>query len=220
MRRTLAVVVALCVVPAAFAGGLKKYKDWSNSPQGYFMTSAERAEWKANVKSDEEAEAFVNKFVASRGAGFVDDVKQRADVADKHLTVSGRAGSRTTRGKIVILLGPPSSFAITTREIAGSDRTNPPAAASGAPAGPGSDAVNAAYAANRANMSGRKVNDYAFTYTRDRLPGKAANDLKVVVEVDPGDGSDRIADKKQAAELDAVFEQVAQARLAAPAPKP
>ncbi len=222
MRRALAVAVALLVVPAAFAGGLKKYKDWPASAQGYFMTGAERAEWKASVKSDEDAEAFVAKFVASRGAGFAEDVAKRAEVADKHLTVSGRQGSRTTRGKIVILLGPPSNFAITSREINGTDRAASPSAFGGGPsgAGQGSSAYDVADAANRAGMSGRKVNDYAFTYAADRLPGKAAGEFKVIVEVDPGDGSDRVPDKKKAEELEAIFEQAAQARLAAAAPKP
>ena len=65
----------------------------------------------------------------------------------------------------------------------------------------------------------------SFTYAADRLPGKQTKDLVVVVEVRAGDGSDRINDRKSAAQLDDIFEAVAQARLAAaaapaPAPKP
>src|SRR3954465_8990559 len=109
-RNLLFLAVACLVAPALFAGSLSKYKNWPNTPQGYFLTSAERAEWKATVKTDEEAEAFVQKFLASRGPGFAEDVAQRAAMADKHLSVSGRAGSLTTRGKLIVLLGPPTGL--------------------------------------------------------------------------------------------------------------
>src|ERR1043165_3703764 len=121
MRKYLVFSAVLALIaPVVFAGGLSKYKNWPNSPQGYFMTNAERAEWKASVKTDEEAEQFVKKFVESRGPGFADDVAKRADMADKHLSVAGRAGSLPPRGKLVILFGPPSSFNVVNRETKGS----------------------------------------------------------------------------------------------------
>src|ERR1043165_657840 len=120
MRKYLVFSAVLALIaPVVFAGGLSKYKNWPNSPQGYFMTNAERAEWKASVKTDDDAEQFIKKFVESRGPGFADDVAKRAEMADKHLTVSGRAGSLTTRGKIAILLGPPTSFSVARREVKG-----------------------------------------------------------------------------------------------------
>jgi GWxTD domain-containing protein len=218
---TLIAIVSL-VAPALLAGGLEKYKEWPSSPQGYFMTGAESAEWKATVKTDAEAEQFIKKFIASRGPGFVEDVAKRADVADKHLTVGGRAGSLTTRGKIVILLGPPSSFSIVSREITG-DRS----ASAGMYAGASNDlgsrgahgvsAQDMIDAANRSTLSLHRVSDYAFTYGLDKLPVKRAAPLQVIVEVDPSEGSDRINDRKQAAELDQIFEAVAAARLSAAA---
>src|SRR5439155_23023455 len=117
MRRFLpSIAIMALLVPSLMAGGLSKYKDWPSSPQGYFMTSAERADWKANVKTDDEAEQFVNKFLASRGPGFAEDVAKRAEMADKHLTIGSLPASRTLRGKIVILLGPPSAFNVAGRE--------------------------------------------------------------------------------------------------------
>ena len=232
MRKLLLLIAIVALLaPAAFAGALKKYKDWPNSPQGYFMTNAERADWKANVKNDDDAEKFINKFVASRGPGFADDVAKRAEVADKHLSVSGRAGSRTLRGKVVILLGPPSAFSITPRELTSSERSASPnlavAASGGTPiGGPGGGERGASVAdmidaANNMSMAAAtRVNDYIFTYSPDKLPSKPAKDFVVTVTVNPGDGSDRIFDKKAAADLDAIFEQVAQARLAAAAAPP
>jgi GWxTD domain-containing protein len=231
VRRFLILAIACLAAPALLAGGLSKYKNWPSSPQGYFMTRAERAEWKANVHSDDDAEKFVNKFVASRGPGFAEDVAKRAEMADKHLTVAGRAGSLTTRGKIIVLLGPPSTMNIVGREVQNGRSSSLGGITGGGASGGGvfgatgasvSDMVDAA---NQSAMAISKVNDYTFTYLASRLPGKAAKEFIVTVEVNPSDGSDRIVDSAAAARLDELFEEVAQAKLAAasappPAQKP
>ncbi|HKS22936.1 MAG TPA: GWxTD domain-containing protein [Thermoanaerobaculia bacterium] len=221
-KHLLCGAVLALVAPVVFAGGLSKYKNWPNSPQGYFMTNAERAEWKATVKSDDEAEQFIKKFVDSRGPGFAADVAKRAEIADKRLTVSGRAGSLTTRGKIIILLGPPSSFSIAKREIKGHAAFTAESYANLDPTS-GPSVGDMAMAANSRNMSGDLLNDYSFTYAGERLPVKQPKDFLVVVEVRAGDGTDRIIDRKSAAQLDELFEAAAQASLAAgkaAAPKP
>jgi hypothetical protein len=206
-----AAVVAL-LSPALLAGGLEKYKTWPNSPQGYFLTKAERAEWKANVKTDADAEQFINKFVASRGPGFADMVADRAAAADKHLTVSGTLGSLTTRGKIAILLGPPTSFSIQERAVKGRMAYSAAAYGNIGDTGPSASEMNDA--AIQSNMSASKVDDYAFTYKADLLPGKPAKDFLVVVEVNPQNGTDRIVDTRQAARLNELAEAAAEASLA------
>ena len=78
-------------------------------------------------------------------------------------------------------------------------------------------------AANSRGMSGDLLKDYAFTYAADKLPVKQTKDFSVVVEVRAGDGSDRVVDRKAAAQLDELFEAAAQksiATAAPPAPKP
>ncbi len=220
MRNLLILAAAVLIAPALLAGGLDKYKNWPNSPQGYFMTNAERAEWKASVKSDADAEAFVKKFLAARAPGFAEDVAQRAAMADKHLTVSGRAGSQTIRGKVVILLGPPSALSVAQREVKGNAAMTADSYANPSDFG-GPTVGDMVMAANSRGMSGELLKDYTFTYAADRLPGKQSTDLTVVVEVRAGDGSDRIANKKAAAQLDEIFEAAAQKSLvtnAAPAP--
>jgi hypothetical protein len=78
-----------------------------------------------------------------------------------------------------------------------------------------------AQAANSRGMSGDLFNDYTFTYAADRLPVKQSKDFVVVVEVRAGDGTDRLVDRKAAAQLDELFEAAAQKSLAsAAAPKP
>ncbi|HEY6138821.1 MAG TPA: GWxTD domain-containing protein [Thermoanaerobaculia bacterium] len=222
IRKPLLLIAALgLIAPALLAGGLSKYKNWPNSPQGYFMTNAERAEWKASVKTDDDAEQFIKKFVDSRGAGFADDVAKRAEMADKHLSVAGRAGSLTTRGKLVILFGPPASFNIVSRETKGSasgsadSYQNIDNGGRGGGGSTGPAVGDMAMAAQRSSLGNSLVQDYTFTYKADALPAKQSKDLVVVVEVKPGDGSDRINDRKMSAQLDDLFEAAAQARLAA-----
>jgi GWxTD domain-containing protein len=220
-RLLSAIAIMSFVVPALLAGSLSKYQNWANSPQGYFMTAAERAEWNATVKTDAEAEEFVKKFLAKRDPGFATDVAQRAEMADKHLSVAGRAGSLTTRGKIIILLGPPTNFSVADRNIKGNVSAPADMYANVGGGGRGvaiSPAVgDMAQAANSRGMSESMVKDYTFTYAAAKLPGKQAKDLVVVVEVRPGDGTDRVADKKQTAQLDEIFEAAAEARVAAAA---
>jgi GWxTD domain-containing protein len=228
-RLLLCLAVMALVVPALMAGSLDKYKNWPNSPQGYFMTASERAEWKAKVNTDADAEQFIKSFLAKRDAGFADDVVKRAEMADKHLTVGGRAGSLTTRGKIVILLGPPSSFSVAQRDVKGSVSGssemygNVSDAGRGGGGGQGPSVGDMTMAASRQGMSGGVLKDYTFVYAADKLPVKQAKDLTVIVEVRPGDGTDRINDRKVAAQLDDIFDAAAQksiAAAAAPAPKP
>jgi GWxTD domain-containing protein len=191
------------------------------------MTSAERAEWKATVKTDAEADEFIKKFLAKRDPGFAADIASRAAMADKHLTVSGRAGSLTTRGKIIILLGPPSSFSVAQREVKGTASGLPDMYSNvgggggrqgGGNVGSGPSVGDMAMAANARGMSSDMIKDYTFTYAADKLPVKQSKDFSVVVEVRTGDGNDRVVDRKAAAQLDEIFEAAAQKSLTAPKP--
>jgi GWxTD domain-containing protein len=109
--RLVVLVLSVAIVTSAFAAGPEGFKDWDNSPQGYFMTRAEHAEWSA-LKTPEEQQRFVDQFLAKRGPDFPAMVASRAAQADKHLTLGKLAGSRTLRGKLVILFGPPSGMDI------------------------------------------------------------------------------------------------------------
>src|SRR5436309_1262717 len=109
--RTLALLVLFLVPSVLFAAKLsKKYKDWPSSPQAYFMTKAERLQW-ATVINDEQAETFINEFVAKRGPDFAAQLADRVTNADKYLTIAKtKPGSQTLRGKVIVLLGPPSAL--------------------------------------------------------------------------------------------------------------
>jgi hypothetical protein len=53
---------------------------------------------------------------------------------------------------------------------------------------------------------------YTFKYSAKSLPGHD-KDLSVIVVVDGNSGVDRITDRKAAAELDEIFERIAQASI-------
>jgi GWxTD domain-containing protein len=92
------------------AGGLsKKYKNWDKSPEAYFLTSDERAQWK-KIQTDADAQNFILDYKARRGPDFEKMLAERVAAADKYLSAGETKGSETLRGKIVILFGPPSAM--------------------------------------------------------------------------------------------------------------
>jgi len=215
--KTFIAAMALCVVAlSAQAGELVKYKNWDDSPQGYFMTASERAEWKA-VRTDEAAEEFVKNFVARRGGdAFVAEVAKRTEMADKYLTFGKNKGSQSLRGKLVILLGAPANIAVSNTTIKsggsnGLDSTvsnNVGTGGAGIDGGGGSDPN----AIGREGSS-RTLKIYTFTFTGKTNPALGQDVYVPVVEVNAGSGKDRLKDGRKQGELQEIFERVAQASI-------
>ena len=110
MKRTAILLALVMAAPAAFAGGLsKQYKNWDRTPESYFLTNAERAEWK-KVKTDAEAQNFILDYKAKRGPEFEKMLAERVAVADKYFSSGETKGSETLRGKVIIVFGPPSAI--------------------------------------------------------------------------------------------------------------
>ena len=189
--KPLALAVALL-----FAANLGKYRAWAESPQGYFMTKAERAEW-SKLTTEADAEQFVNNFVASRGPRFADDVAAAAKDADEHLTVAGKNGSQTLRGKVVILLGRPAS--VTIAPWAGDKSAT--MATHLAPAHPQPVMNLPPSAPPTSDLRKRYSTDYKLAYPK----------RTIVVAVDPITGDDRILDARAARELNELLEAAAKA---------
>ena len=182
-------------------------KDWGSSPQAYFMTKAERAQWAA-ITNDADAQQFIDRFIASKGPDFVAEVAARAAMADKYLTLGKTPGSKSLRGKVVILLGPPKDVRVADTEVKGSSSSTANGYTSAAADG-GPSVANMGAASDRGGMSGKLVRDYTFTYP----------EFKVTVEADMTSGEDRIPDKKEAAALEKLFESAAAAPVAVTRPK-
>jgi len=204
------------------ADGLVKFKGWDNSPQGYFMTRAERQQW-ASVRTDDEAQRFVDTFLASRGPGFAAEVASRVEQADKHLTIEGThlPGSKTLRGKLVILLGAPSSFDasdFTDRSSVHQDSPIMANALSGGSSGDsgGGGKGGADLGAGGSDMSegartmgaGRTIRSFHFGFA-----STPAGPMEVTINADTNTGKDRPRGKDDAKRLDAAFEAAAQASI-------
>ena len=80
---------------------------WNKSPEAYYLTPAERAEW-AKVASPDDARKFIDEFRRKRGEQFLKDVRTRIDVADKEFRLDTIPGSQTARGRVWMILGSPS----------------------------------------------------------------------------------------------------------------
>ncbi len=111
MKRT-AILLALVMAAGstALAAGLsKQYKNWDRTPEAYFLTNAERAEWN-KVQTDSDAQNFILDYKTKRGPDFAKMLNERVAVADKYFSSGETKGSETLRGKIIIVFGPPSGI--------------------------------------------------------------------------------------------------------------
>jgi GWxTD domain-containing protein len=212
-RLLIALVLAALAIPASAALSAK-YKDWGSSPQAYFMTKAERAQWDA-VKTDEEAQTFVDKFLASRGPNFAAEVADRAARADQYFTIGKAAGSKSMRGKVIILLGPPAGLEVVNENDTHVHRDNPDAA--GAMTGGSSGAGSGGGKGGGGGMGGdstsfgsqmlsvNSVRKYHFTYADPKLD--------VVVPADPNTGKDLPMKRADKLALEDAFELAAAASV-------
>jgi GWxTD domain-containing protein len=212
MRRALLVAFLAFSALAADRG---KYQEWDQSPAGYFMTEAERTAW-AKVSSEAEAEKFVSDFLAKREPGFTAEVTKRAQMADKYLTVGKTQGSKSLRGKVIILFGPPSGMTTSERTRSSVKRDNPQMA--GALSNAGSSGAGSRF--DDSNTHGgaigtmNLIRTYAITYSDERTRRLAdEKDVTFLIEADAATGEDRFASRTAAKDAETLFERAAQASL-------
>jgi hypothetical protein len=194
MKTIAAVALALLFATA----DLGRFHAWPESPQGYFMTKSERAEW-SKLTSEADAEKFVHDFLASRGPGFAARVAAAARDADDYLTVAGRKGSQTLRGRIVILLGSPASVTIAPWH-GDKSATMATHLSTGVPHP--QPVMNLPPNTPRtSDLRTRYSTDYQLKYPK----------RTVVVAVDPITGDDRVLDARAAREVSDLLESAAEA---------
>lgn len=114
MRLKNALFAAAVVAAPLFAAGdpLK----WHKTPEAYFMTAEEREEWR-KVSSPADAQRFIDAFHRKRGEQFGKDVRTRIDIADANFRLDKTEGALTQKGRVYLLLGPPSTSR-TNRDVA------------------------------------------------------------------------------------------------------
>jgi GWxTD domain-containing protein len=109
VKRVLFALAGLAFAASALAE-LSKYKDWDRSPEAYFLTPAERDEWK-RLSSDADAEKFVVIYFAKRGGDpFREGLRRRIAAADEQFKMRRQKGSESSRGRVFIVLGNPSKI--------------------------------------------------------------------------------------------------------------
>jgi GWxTD domain-containing protein len=114
--RNTGMAFALCMLVASTASAAlsEKYKEWREGPVQWIMTSDEMRAWR-NVKTDEQAIEFIDLFWARRDptpGTAVNEYHIDFDVyvnsADQQFAEKGRRGSMSDRGRVAIVLGPPT----------------------------------------------------------------------------------------------------------------
>ncbi|HYB23586.1 MAG TPA: GWxTD domain-containing protein, partial [Solirubrobacteraceae bacterium] len=114
MRRLTLPIVAVAALSASFAAAelSQTYKEWPNGPAGFLLAASERKAY-GELKTDAEAQAFIDLFFAKRdkNLGAVNEFKldfdARVAAADKMFSTPKSKGSISDRGKVLILLGKP-----------------------------------------------------------------------------------------------------------------
>ena len=113
-KALLLMTVLFAVAVPLFAADDDPLK-WHKTPEAYFMTTQERADWK-KVASPEDAQRFIDEFYRKRGEQFRKDLRTRIDIADKEFKLDKVRGSETQRGRVFMLLGQPTTSR-TNREV-------------------------------------------------------------------------------------------------------
>jgi len=215
-KNLLVAVAVLSLAVPAFAG-LSKYRDWANSPEGYFMTKAERDQW-SKLDSDTDAEKFIADFHARRPANFEKEVAQRAADADKHLTMGKTEGSKSLRGKIVILFGTPTSMDMSDQAITDPGHRDSPimsgiysnAGGGGSDGGGGRGNSDNMGAVGGGLATGKVIRNLHFNYSGDIAKVVDRKQVDITVQIDPNTGKDRLASRTVENEVNAMFETIAE----------
>jgi GWxTD domain-containing protein len=175
VKKLLLTLAGLAVAFSAMAS-LSKYKDWDKGPEAYFLTSAERADWK-NVQTDEDAEKFIAVYYAKRGGdAFKQEISRRIAAADQQFKMQRyKRGADSVRGHLLIVLGAPSRVAQSrAQESQGAQ-----------------DSTILGIDTRSSNIAAGSAVNYSWTYLPDKFPPAfGIGELKAEITVDPAQGKD------------------------------
>lgn len=207
-RIALALAVLAAASSAAVAGGLSKtYKNWDKTPEAYFLTNAERAQWK-KIQTDTDAQNFILDYKSKRGPEWEKMLAERIAAADKYFSAGETKGSTTLRGKVIIMFGPPSGVdsgkAKVKSEAGGNANENFNANSSG-------DTSLGSGGANPLSYAAPHVQSPTFTLQYDAQAAPKAIGKPFDVELKMISNS--YQESWDAKDLDAKFEAVAEASI-------
>lgn len=226
MIRKLTLLVVLCLaVSPLFASSLsRRYKNWPKTPEAYFMTNAEKVQWK-QVRTNDEAKSFIDAYLARRGPGFLKEIQPRIAAADKYFSAGKIKGSETMRGRVVILFGPPSGISAgrstgsdlkarktTSNFVAQAEAGSRGREGGGSMGVDSSGAGNAVFSPGASGSSLRDMPVYSFTYDAQAAPKAIGKPFTITVLV----YSKRLQKPKNPKLFEELEENVAEASIAKP----
>ena len=177
MKKFLFALAGLAIAASALAQ-LAKYKDWDKTPEAYFLTPEERAEWK-KVSTDDDAEKFIGLYFARRGGEpFRDGMRRRIAAADEQFKGRRQKGSESARGRLFVVLGNPSRV-LQSRAGGGTDgEATPDTGLTGSGVEGAAEGV---------------ATVQTWVYDKDKFdPSWGLGDLKLRVALDPQRGIDEL----------------------------
>ena len=175
MKKLLFALAGLAIAASALAE-LAKNKDWDKSPEAYFLTPAERTEWKS-VSTDEEADKFIALYYARRGGdAFKQEISRRIAAADQQFKMQRyKRGADSVRGHLLIVLGAPSRVSQSRAQDAASN-----------------DGDITRIETKALGESQAAIN-YTWTYLADKFPPAfGLGEVKADITVDPAKGKDEL----------------------------
>lgn len=203
-----AILLFLVSACASAAGLSKTYKAWDKSPDAYFLTSEERAQWK-NIHTDAEAEKFIGDYFARRGPEFPGMLKERVAIADKYFSAGKVKGSETLRGKVIIVFGPPSAIDKSAgRGSMGKGTTGEDARYSGGDASISNPLSNVG-AGGSGLMHSEKTERFIFEYDQQRSPAAIGKPFRVDIAIKSASDQEALDPK----DLEEKFDTVAKASI-------
>jgi GWxTD domain-containing protein len=183
VKRILLALAGVAIAAASLAQ-LTKYKDWDKSPEAYFLTSGERADWK-KVATDQDAEQFIATYWAKRGGeAFKQEIARRIAAADQQFKLARyRRGAESVRGHLLVVLGPPSRVSQQRAQDNQADDTG----------GVTAPAIDTRFQETSSSVL------YTWTYDKARLdPSLGISELKAQINVDNQRGLDELRNGSQA----------------------
>ena len=116
MKTSWLAICAAVLAANVFAQVSTEYRNWGKSAVENLMMRQEKTDWSA-VKTDADAKAFIELFWARRDPTPetpVNELRQELEAriteADKRYSFGRLPGSQTERGRLYVLLGPPSEI--------------------------------------------------------------------------------------------------------------
>jgi GWxTD domain-containing protein len=183
VKRVFVVLAGLALAVSALAQ-LTKFKDWDRSPEAYFLTPAERAEWK-KITTDADADKFIALYWAKRGGeAFKTEVSRRIAAADQQFKLARYSrGADSVRGRLFVTLGPPARASQQRSQDSAVDSTG----------GVTAPAIDTSFTGDPSAAI-----LYTWIWDKDRLPPVLeVAELRATISVDPRVGSDELRNGAQ-----------------------